>query len=42
MIECCRVITGACKLDARGFISSLKLVKDEYTIKEIVTLTKGQ
>ena len=44
MIECYRVITGACEFGVRNFIKS-KLgdkVKDKYSIKDIIKLTNGE
>ena len=37
-----RIITGACKAGTEQFISSLREVKDKYTVREIVDITKGQ
>ncbi len=37
-----RIITGACKAGTAHFIESLKETKEEYTVKEIIDLTKGQ
>jgi hypothetical protein len=37
-----RVITGACKAGTDHFIAGLREVKDTYTVREIVDLTKGQ
>lgn len=37
-----RIITGACQQGTQHFIDGLKEIKDEYTIREIVELTKGQ
>ena len=41
-IECYRVITGACAQGTKAFVTSLPKVKDEYTIREIITLTEGR
>ena len=41
-IECYRVITGACAQGTKAFVTSLLEVKDEYTIREIITLTEGR
>ena len=41
-IEAYRVITGACAAGTRHFVKSLSNVKQEYTIREICALTKGQ
>lgn len=40
-IQCYRTITGACAAGTKGFVTSLPLVKEEYTISEIITLTAG-
>ena len=37
-----RIITGACKAGTEQFISSLREVKDKYTVLEIIDITKGQ
>ena len=37
-----RIITGACKAGTEQFISSLREVKDKYTVREIINITKGQ
>ena len=36
-----RVITGACQQGTQGFLDNLDEIKDEYTIREIIHLTKG-
>ena len=41
-IEMYRVITGACEYGVRSFVEGLKEVKDEYNVKEVVELTRGQ
>lgn len=42
MIECYRAITGACEFGVRNFVESVvKTPKKEYSIKEIIKLTKG-
>ena len=41
-IEMYRCITGACETGTRYFVEHLSEVKSEYTIKEIIDLTKGQ
>jgi hypothetical protein len=41
MIECYRVVTGACEAGVRHFLSTIK-TKKSYTIKEVIDLTKGQ
>ena len=40
-IEMYRTITGACASGTRGFVETLTKVKKEYTIREIIDLTKG-
>lgn len=40
-IQCYRAITGACVAGTKGFITSLPEVKEQYTIAEIIKLTKG-
>ena len=37
-----RIITGACKAGTEQFLQSLGELKDEYTVQEIIELTKGQ
>ena len=37
-----RVITGACKMGTERFINGLAETKENYTIAEIIELTKGQ
>ena len=37
-----RVITGACRQGTQNFIDSLPEIKEEYTVREIIELTKGQ
>ncbi len=37
-----RIITGACRAGTAHFLEGLKETKEEYTIKEIISLTKGQ
>jgi len=42
-IECYRVITGACAFGSKDFVvNRLTQKKKEYTIREIITLTKGE
>ena len=36
-----RIITGACQAGTQQFIDGLCEVKDEYTVREIITLTTG-
>ena len=37
-----RVITGACRAGSEAFVNSLKDLKENYTIREAIELTKGQ
>ena len=37
-----RIITGACRQGTEQFVNSLGKLKDTYTVKEIIKLTKGQ
>ena len=37
-----RIITGACKQGTEQFISNIKDIKDSYTIREAIELTRGQ
>ncbi len=37
-----RVITGACRQGTQNFLESLHEIKEEYTVREIMELTKGQ
>jgi hypothetical protein len=41
-IEAYRVITGACALGTKQFVAEQSEVKETYTIKEIMEITKGQ
>lgn len=42
-IECYRVITGACAFGSKDFVMNRLTIKNkEYTIGEIITLTKGE
>ena len=41
-IEMYRVITGACQKGTEAFVQSLGELKDHYTVREIVELTRGQ
>ena len=41
-IEAYRVITGACALGTKQFVAEQENVKDKYTIKEIMDITKNQ
>ena len=42
MITMYRIITGACKQGTEQFISSLGKLKDKYTAREVIDITKGQ
>lgn len=37
-----RVITGACQAGTQQFISELKEPKEQYTVREMIELTRGQ
>ena len=37
-----RVITGACRAGTENFVNSLGGLKERYTIRELIELTKGQ
>ena len=37
-----RIITGACKVGTENFVKSVQNVKDTYTVRELIDLTKGQ
>lgn len=37
-----RVITGACRAGTEQFVSGIKDLKERYTIREAIELTKGQ
>lgn len=37
-----RIITGACKQGTQQFLNSLRELKDAYTVREIIDLTKGR
>ena len=42
-IECYRVITGACSFGTKDFVENyLSKKKDEYTIREMIELTRGR
>ena len=41
-IESYRVITGACEAGVRHFVESHGKLKNKYTVKEIIDITKGQ
>ena len=42
MVEMYRVITGACRQGAETFVNSIKDLKEKYTIREAIEMTKGQ
>ena len=42
MINMYRVITGACKQGTENFVNSLGKLKEKYTIREAIEITKGQ
>ena len=37
-----RIITGACRAGSEAFVNSLGELKEKYTIKEMLEITKGQ
>ena len=37
-----RIITGACKQGTENFVASLGKLKEKYTVKEAIEITKGQ
>ena len=37
-----RIITGACEQGSKQFVESIENIKDEYTVSEILKLTKSQ
>ena len=37
-----RVITGACRAGSEAFVNSIRDLKEKYTIREAIELTKGQ
>ena len=37
-----RIITGACRQGSENFVNGLREVKEKYTIRECIELTKGQ
>ena len=41
-VEVYRVITGACATGTRGFVESLSKVNRQYTVREIIEITKGR
>lgn len=42
LIEMYRVITGACRQGTENFVSSLGQLKEKYTIREAIEITRGQ
>ena len=42
MITMYRIITGACKQGTANFVKSLGDLKEKYTVKEAIQITKGQ
>ena len=42
MITMYRIITGACRQGSESFVSSLGELKDKYTVREAIEITKGQ
>ena len=42
MITMYRIITGACKQGTANFVKSLGKLKEKYTVKEAIQITKGQ
>ena len=42
MVTMYRVITGACRQGSEHFVGSLVELKEQYTIREAIELTKGQ
>ena len=42
MVTMYRIITGACRQGSERFVNSLGQLKDRYTIREAIELTKGQ
>lgn len=41
MVECYRVITGACGFGVKDFVESNNIEKKDYSIKDIIALTKN-
>ena len=37
-----RIITGACKVGTENFIKSVKTIKENYTVQELIDITAGQ
>ena len=42
MVTMYRIITGACRQGSESFVNSLGELKERYTIREAIELTKGQ
>ena len=42
MVALYRIITGACKAGSEAFVSSLREMKERYTVREAIELTRGQ
>ena len=42
MVTMYRIITGACRQGSESFVSSLGELKEKYSIREAIALTKGQ
>lgn len=42
MVTMYRIITGACRQGAESFVNGLGQLKDRYTVREAIDLTKGQ
>ena len=42
MVTMYRIITGACRQGSERFVSRLGTLKEKYTIREAIELTKGQ
>ena len=42
MVTMYRVITGACRQGTQIFVDSIKNLKETYTIREAIELTRGQ
>ena len=42
MVTMYRIITGACRHGSESFVNSLGELKERYTIREAIELTKGQ
>jgi hypothetical protein len=41
-IEAYRAITGACSFGTKDFVTSNNIAKKDYTIEQIIGLTKGK